>query len=422
MTVVRLVLSEIRYRKFNFALSLMAVAAATTLFVAGPTIVSGYRQQSETKLDEMEVGLKKRLDAMNKKTKRLMRDLGVNLRIVHKDTNMGNLYSNFAAVDFDEGSVEKLAKAPSIDRIVHLVATLQHKIKWKDRSILLVGTLAKRTQSQKNAEKPHMVRDLQRGTVIVGSELGSVAKEGEEIEIRGVKLTVASVQKEYGGIRDIQLMMHLRDAQQILKKPGKINQIMALNCKCHGDRISAVRKELEGVLPQTKVTEHLTRATIREKQRDLVEKNRREQIQEAKEQNDATLNSQNLLWSITTIIVVFATIVFTGVLSWLNVQQRRSEIGVLRALGKGTSTVVAILLGKSLLFGLAGGIIGCGLGTLVAQAVGNSYWEISTTLLFPHWSILVGTLLGAPIVAAMASYLPTLVAVNQDPAVILMDR
>ena len=443
MSISRLVFSEIRYRIFNFLLCLIAVVTASTLFVAGPTVVAGYRAKSSQELDAMEAKLeeridvmnsdmKKRLDAMNKKTKRIMRDLGVNLRIVHRDTNMGNFYSNFAAVDFPESSVEKLATAPSINKIVHLVATLQHKLKWKDRTVLLVGTMSRRTVSQKNAEKPHMVKDLKEGTVIMGSELKSVAKEGSEIDINGVKLRVAKVQAEYGGIRDIQLMMHLRDAQKILKKPGKINQIMALNCKCHGDRISAVRKELEGILPNTKVTEHLTRATAREKQRDLVEKTRKDQIavskaqneqtlQNQKSQNDATLRNQNLLWSITTVIVVFSTVVFTGVLAWLNVQQRRSEIGVLRALGKGTGTVVAILLSKSLIYGLIGGLVGCCIGTVVAQSVGSAYWGISLELLFPSWTILAGTILGAPLVAAMASYLPTLFAVNQDPAVVLMD-
>jgi ABC-type lipoprotein release transport system permease subunit len=36
--------------------------------------------------------------------------------------------------------------------------------------------------------------------------------------------------------------------------------------------------------------------------------------------------------------------------------------------------------------------------------------------------ILLGALLGAPLVAAIASYLPTLLALTEDPAVVLRDQ
>lgn len=83
-------------------------------------------------------------------------------------------------------------------------------------------------------------------------------------------MTVAQIMPEFGELQDVQLVMNLRDAQKILHKEGRINQIMALNCKCVGNRLSAIRAELEGVLPDTKVTEHATRASAREQQRDLV--------------------------------------------------------------------------------------------------------------------------------------------------------
>ncbi len=84
---------------------------------------------------------------------------------------------------------------------------------------------------------------------------------------------------EEGGIEDVQLVLDLHDAQQLTGKVGRIHQIMALNCKCKGNRISVIRRELEGVLPDTKVTEQLGRATAREQQRNLVEQKRAEQLQ-----------------------------------------------------------------------------------------------------------------------------------------------
>ncbi|MCH5373633.1 MAG: hypothetical protein JJ992_06625, partial [Planctomycetes bacterium] len=169
MSTLNLILAEIRFRWLNFLLSLLAVTVAATLFIVGPTLISGYAQDSrkqlasleaeadalQAKTQDMQKETKAILDEMDTKTKRIMRDLGVNLRIVHKDTNMTSLYTDFKAVDFPEEYVHRLASAPSIETIVHLVATLQDKIKWNDRTVLLVGTLPVLTVSQKNEEKPH---------------------------------------------------------------------------------------------------------------------------------------------------------------------------------------------------------------------------------------------------------------------------
>ena len=99
--------------------------------------------------------------------------MGVNLRIVHRDTKLGDLYTDFVAVDFPEDYVQKLANAPQVETIVHLIATLQEKIKWNGRTVLLVGMLPVLTASQKNAEQQHMAQPVEPGTVVVGYELAA---------------------------------------------------------------------------------------------------------------------------------------------------------------------------------------------------------------------------------------------------------
>ena len=100
-------------------------------------------------------------------------------------------------------------------------------------------------------------------------------------------------------------------------------------------------------------------------------------------------------------------------------RERRGEVGILRALGKHGRMIAMLFLGKAFLIGLAGGLIGCLGGFFAAQ------WFVShsapgtfgvATLSPTLW---VAALLGAPLVACMAAYLPTLVALTQDPAGIL---
>ena len=260
--------------------------------------------------------------------------------------------------------------------------------------------------------------------------------EGGAIEIEGRELTIAKIMPEYGGLRDVQLVVHLRDAQEILGKEGQINQIMALNCKCKGDRISIVRAELEGVLKDRKVTEHLTRATARERQRDLVEASRKREL-ENEEANLARIvanrdrqeanrkrHEQTLsrLIGITTPLVVLASALFVALMTWLNVRERRPEIGVLRALGKCATNVAALFLGKSLLLGLLGGAIGCLLGYYLTPLIGSETMDIGASLFKTDIKLVIATIVGAPVVTVMASYLPTLSAVSQDPAIVLMDN
>ncbi len=365
-----------------------------------------------------------------------MRDLGVNLRIVHRDTTLGDLYTDFVAVDFPEDYVQKLATAPQVETIVHLIATLQEKIKWNGRTVLLVGMLPVLTASQKNAEMKHMAQPVEPGTVVVGYELATglsgdqlarsdVNKNGQldagdELEILGTTFRVAEVRPAEGGIEDIQFVLNLHDAQQLVGKPGRIHQIMALNCKCKGNRISVIRKELEGVLPDTKVTEHLSRATAREQQRDLVEHKRTAQLNLLKanrEQQVGIIKVNREHWEKTmeglvTVmlpLVVLVAAIIVGIVTWLNVRERRAEIGLLRALGKRTSQIAALFLLKAVLIGLLGGVT-AGLVCLATYGLlsGSGEWAMryNLTLFRPSNQLLLLTVLGAPLVTTLASYLP----------------
>ena len=463
MRITRLVIAEILGRPLSFLLCLVVIVVAAILFIVGPTLLTGYaadtkqqlqslQQETDAALAAMQTETDKTLAEMDTKTTRIMRDLGVNLRIVHRDTTLGDLYTDFVAVDFPEDYVQKLANAPQVETIVHLIATLQEKIKWNGRTVLLIGMLPVLTASQKNAEMKHMAQPVEPGTVVVGYELATglsgdqlarsdVNKNGQldagdELEILGTTFRIAEVRPEEGGIEDIQLVLNLHDAQQLVGKPGRIHQIMALNCKCKGNRISVIRKELEGVLPDTKVTEHLSRATAREQQRDLVEHQRTAQLNLLKanrEQQVGIIKVNREHWektmeglvSVMLPLVVLVAAIFVGIVTWLNVRERRAEIGLLRALGKRTSQIAALFLLKAVLIGLLGGVT-AGLVCLATYGLLSGLGEWATrynlTLFRPSNQLLLLTVLGAPLVTTLASYLPMLAAVAQDPARILTEN
>src|SRR5438105_2632385 len=147
MSSLKLLLAEIGYRKLNFALSLVAVVAAATLLVAGPVLIDGYARETDARLSAMQDEtqgatrlMDEQLNEMDDKTRRLMRDMGFNLMIVHRDTNMADFWADdFASSDLPQAYIARLAESPRLEHVRHLVGTLQKKIEWRKRRVLLVG-------------------------------------------------------------------------------------------------------------------------------------------------------------------------------------------------------------------------------------------------------------------------------------------
>ncbi len=464
MNTFRMLLAEIRYRKLNFALSLFSVMIAVTLFVAGPMLVDGYGRETQAQVAEWEARVAeseglvaemeadvtrfetktaRELNSLEKQTRRLMRDMGFNLMIVHKDTNMSDFWAaDFAAVDMPQEYAGRLAADHNLTLVTHLVATLQQKIKWENRSVLLVGYLPESTQSHMSRKAP-MGYNIKPGTVLLGYELGAGRKPGEVIRVLEKELQIARILPEKGSKEDITIAMHLGDVQAVLEKPGRINQIMALGCHCAGSNLPNIRKQLGEVLPNTRITEFRSMALARAEQRTLVEtkqkailadmqknllqreKNLAERMEILAGREAARARIQRLVATLADVItplVVLTAAIWVGLLALANVRQRRTEIGILRALGKGSATIASLFLGKAILMGLLGAAAGLLLGVGLAQWLGVGVLGVPADHFTVHYQILLVALIGAPLLSAIASYLPTLSALLQDPAVMLRDQ
>ena len=463
MSTLGLLWAEIRYRKVNFILSLLAVMIAVTLFVAAPVLVDGYRRETQKQvarwegqvaelgrrvtairdgMARVEADTAAELGRLEKETRRLMRDMGFNLLIVHRDTNMSDFWAaDFATRDMPQEYVDRLAEDAKLSMVTHLVATLQEKITWEDRKALLVGYLPETTQSHMRKKKP-MGYNVRSGTVLLGHELGVGRKVGEAVSVLGKDFQIAQILPEQGSKEDITIAMHLDDAQAVLKKPGRINQIMALGCRCAGSSLPNIRRQLAEVLPQTRITEFRSIALARAEQRVLVEakqqgiiadmkSNLREREKILAERKEVLADMaasrariQRLVETMAGVItplVVLAAAVWVGLLAMANVRERRTEIGLLRALGKRSTMIASLLLGKAVLLGILGAAAGFLLGTWTARWLGVTALGVPSADFSVQYDLLLYALLGAPLLSAVASYLPTLAALMQDPAVVLME-
>ena len=124
---------------------------------------------------------------------------------------------------------------------------------------------------------------------------------------------------------------------------------------------------------------------------------------------------RTLLWLVTAAALLAAALA-VGASSAASVIERRTEIGLMKALGAGSATVGFLLAAEQMLLALVGGGIGYGLGLLLARFLGTRIFGAP-----PAPSLLVlGVILAlAAAVTLLGSALPLRRAANYDPAPIL---
>jgi putative ABC transport system permease protein len=124
---------------------------------------------------------------------------------------------------------------------------------------------------------------------------------------------------------------------------------------------------------------------------------------------------RTLLWLVTFASLLAAALA-VGASSAASVIERRTEIGLMKALGAGSGTVGILLAAEQLLLALVGGCAGYMLGLLLARVVGRRIFGVPPE---PSLLVLGVILVLAASVTLLGSALPLRRAANCDPAPIL---
>jgi putative ABC transport system permease protein len=111
------------------------------------------------------------------------------------------------------------------------------------------------------------------------------------------------------------------------------------------------------------------------------------------------------------VVLISAMIVFTMMASSVN--ERRSEIGIFRAIGFRQRKVATVILTEAFLLGIAGGIVGYGLGLGLAQLLPLINADIKA--IGPDPLLFAGALVMAVAIGIVASLIPAWRAANLDP-------
>ena len=100
-----------------------------------------------------------------------------------------------------------------------------------------------------------------------------------------------------------------------------------------------------------------------------------------------------------------------------NVRDRKSEIGILRAIGVKEGKIMNLFLLKALFIGLTGAFVGYFIGIASGSILGKQFnFEIL------DFNIFLLALVFAPVLAVLSAYVPATIAARQDPADVLREE
>jgi putative ABC transport system permease protein len=417
MKVWHFIFREIFYRKLNSFLSLLSIVFAVGCLVSSLLLLRAHDLKTEEMMAAVEAENAEDMSKLEADVRNITKNLGFNIQILPKDQKLADLYADdFASKYMPENYAEKLSLAHLVT-VNHLLPSLQQKLKWPEqkRTVILIGTRGE-VFVQNEAQKP-ILGPVPPKTLILGYELHQSLKlkPGDKVQFAGRDFRVSKCNEERGSKDDISVWMNLAEAQEILNKPGLINSILALNCHCSGERLPKIREEIQAMLPDTQVIEFASQAIARAEARDTAAAAAEKKVLDMKVTRGNLRKDREAFASVLVPLVLVGCAVGLGILTFGNVRERSSEIGILRALGFRSVQVMSLFLGKAILVGFVGAIF----GYLGGHVVGSVWGQASGNKQLFDVTVFLSVIVLTPVLTAVVSWLPALRAAEQDPAAIL---
>lgn len=424
MTVTRLVSREIRHRKGNFLLSIIGVGVAVLGIFAVAALLEAHQAHAAGVLEGMREEMKSDMARLEDEVRKSMKGLGFNIFIFPKGQDMSEVYAEgFASKTMPEDYVDKLAES-SIVTVNHLLPSLTKKLQWEEqggRTVIVIGIRGEVPIAHRDPKKPLLDR-VEKGSLVLGYELhkGAGLKEGGRTTFLGREFTIAKTHGERGNRDDITIWMNLGEAQELLEEPGRINAIQALECNCATvDRLGEIRAELMEILPDTHIIETQSTALARAEARNLAQATAEKRIADTERELNTLGAERERFAGIVLPVAAVGAMVWIALLALINVRERIGEIGILRAIGVQGCVIFSAILLRSGLAGLAGAVIGLIGFAALHPVVGEKWFHSEPLGNLVSGSAGIVAVIAAFVLAALAAWLPALVASQKDPADIL---
>ncbi len=418
MPTIRLLTREILHRKTVFLAGLIAVALSVGIGSGAVTLLRVFDRQTETILQARHEEVERAWARFRNDVRKSMLELGFNLIIVHEEQYLST--PDEATHYLPEAYVDTLSEA-RIMMINHVLPFLRKRIWWQEQNrwVTLYGTPGE-VQINNPAFQVPMVEAIRPGHASLGRGIHQSLglREGDRFVLLGREFVVQDCRLPEGFEEDEQIRVPLDEAQQMLDKPGRITGLMAINCVCDDpEGLAKIRAAVAEVLPNTRVREHRGNMVVRAEERSRAARETEASLERERASRAELRSRREEFNTVLLPLVAVVAAVWLGLMMWMNVHHRRGEIAILRAIGWTDSRVFRLFLGKAVLTGALGGLLGYAGGQIVlALRLGGANVPLY------DFGLIVASLVGAIALAVLASWLPASLAARVDPAVVLQQE
>jgi putative ABC transport system permease protein len=217
--------------------------------------------------------------------------------------------------------------------------------------------------------------------VLLGETLATKLgrKVGDQLDIAGQPHRVRGMLST-GGAEDDQIVAPLNLAQQILGKPGAVRRLY----------VSAMTKPEDALArrdPSTMNPEMFDRwycspyvQSIAYQLQEAIPHSHAEQIRQVAQNEGTVLTRIKGLMLLVTLAALFASALAVSAAMATAIFERRSEVGLMRALGAGSASVATLFFAEAVLLALIGGTFGFAGGSFLARVIGRSIFDSQITI------------------------------------------
>jgi putative ABC transport system permease protein len=414
MRVLRLIFKEIGFRKLSFGMALVAIGLPVGVFVGSAGLFGSYEKGHDELMSASSQAQLERWEEYQDSMRVMMKRLGFNLMILPEARTPSDPEGEKMVMP--EEFATRLAEK-DLRLVNHVLPFLERRFHWKekDRWVRMFGTQGE-VYIKASWQKP-IQEEVAQGTMALGynvhQELG--LKKGDKVMFDGRELVVGECYLPRTVDDDERVWMHISTVQEILGEPGKISGMLALSCDCADKDVPLIDKAIRGVVPGVKVMAQAAAMATRNEVRSSAREKGDEEFEEQAKDHHAMQEQRGEFAGLLLPMVLVGSFLSVALLSWLNVRERRQEIGIFRAIGYSRASILGIFLGKALFVGALGAVVGLAGAAIVMMVRGGS----------AEWAHLPGVagiaVIGAPVLALVAALLPAAVAAGQDPVDALRD-
>ena len=341
-------------------------------------------------------------ESMTKNIEERLNQFGANIVMVPKSENLSLNYGginvggvSYKVREFDQEQLLDIKTIKNSKNLSIVAPKVLGPVTVKDKNVLLMGVIFEKELALKTWwHKTGGTYPEKDNEVILGSQVAVLLgfKPGDTIHISGEPFQVATILKPTGGSEDDAIIASLAASQKLLGKEGKLSMV-EISAFCQGCPISEMTLQIAEKFPNAKVTA-MKQAVM------------------SKMQSIDMFKSFSLGVSIIVILIGSLLVLVTMMGS---VNERTREIGIFRAIGFRRGHVMQIILLEAMLLGIIGGILGFGIGNLIAYTIIPAVIK-DGVFAGINANLGIVSILMAVALSLLASLYPAFKASNMDPS------